>query len=132
MRVGIIAPMTGGSADRGVQFRNCIQLYQSRHGGTVAGRKVEMLYRDTGGANPSLAKKRAEELIVNDKVQVLGGFFVSPNAFAVSPVLTQAKVPGSAWCRSRRPPARRSGARRDLPRPGHAHRRAGRSAPRGA
>lgn len=94
VRVGIIAPMTGGSADWGVQFRNCIQLYQSRHGDTVAGRKVEMIYRDTGGANPSLAKKHAEELIVNDKVQVLGGFFFSPNAFAVSPVLTQAKVPG--------------------------------------
>lgn len=94
VRVGIIAPMTGGSADWGVQFRNCIQLYQARHGDTVAGRKVEMIYRDTGGANPSLAKKHAEELIVNDKVQVLGGFFFSPNAFAAAPVLTQAKVPG--------------------------------------
>jgi branched-chain amino acid transport system substrate-binding protein len=94
VRVGIVAPMTGGSADWGVQFRNCIQLYQTRHGDTVAGRKVEVIYRDTGGANPSLAKKHAEELIVNDKVQVLGGFFFSPNAFAVSPVLTQAKVPG--------------------------------------
>lgn len=94
VRVGIIAPMTGGSADWGVQFRNCIQLWQSHHGDTVAGRKVEVLYRDTGGANPSLAKKHAEELIVNDKVSVLGGFFFSPNAFAVAPVLTQAKVPG--------------------------------------
>lgn len=94
IKVGIIAPMTGGSADWGVQFRNCIQLYQSQNGDSVAGRKVEVIYRDTGGANPSLAKKHAEELIVNDKVNVLGGFFFSPNAFSVAPVLTQAKVPG--------------------------------------
>ncbi len=94
VKVGIIAPMTGGSADWGVQFRNCIQIYQSQFGDTVAGSKVEVIYRDTGGANPSLAKKHAEELIVNDKVNVLGGFFFSPNAFAVSPVLTQAKIPG--------------------------------------
>ena len=30
IKVGIIAPMTGGSADWGVQFRNCIQLFQSQ------------------------------------------------------------------------------------------------------
>ena len=94
IKVGIIAPMTGGSADWGVQFQNCIQLFQSQNGDSVAGRKVEVMYRDTGGANPSLAKKHAEELIVNDKVNVLGGFFFSPNAFSVSPVLTQAKIPG--------------------------------------
>jgi branched-chain amino acid transport system substrate-binding protein len=94
IKVGIIAPMTGGSADWGVQFQNCIQLFQSQNGDSVSGRKVEVIYRDTGGANPSLAKKHAEELIVNDKVNVLGGFFFSPNAFAVSPVLTQAKIPG--------------------------------------
>lgn len=97
VKVGIIAPMTGGSADWGIQFRNCIQLYQSQHGDQVAGSKVEIIYRDTGGANPALAKKHAEELIVNDKVNVLGGFFFSPNAFAVSPVLTQAKIPGVAF-----------------------------------
>jgi branched-chain amino acid transport system substrate-binding protein len=94
IKVGIIAPMTGGSADWGVQFRNCIQLFQAQNGDSVAGRKVEVIYRDTGGANPSLSKKHAEELIVNDKVNVLGGFFFSPNAFAVAPVLTQAKIPG--------------------------------------
>lgn len=94
VKVGIIAPMTGGSADWGVQFRNCIQLFQSQNSDSVAGRKVEVIYRDTGGANPSLAKKHAEELIVNDKVNVLGGFFFSPNAFSVAPVLTQAKIPG--------------------------------------
>jgi branched-chain amino acid transport system substrate-binding protein len=94
IKVGIIAPMTGGSADWGVQFQNCIQLFQSQNGDSVSGRKVEVIYRDSGGANPSLAKKHAEELIVNDKVNVLGGFFFSPNAFAVSPVLTQAKIPG--------------------------------------
>jgi len=94
VKVGIVAPMTGGSADWGVQFRNCIQIFQSQNGDRVAGSKVELIYRDTGGANPGLTKKHVEELIVNDKVNVLGGFFFSPNAFAASPVLTQAKVPG--------------------------------------
>ncbi|MFM9888152.1 MAG: ABC transporter substrate-binding protein [Burkholderiales bacterium] len=94
VKVGIVAPYTGGFASWGVQFRNCVQLFMEENGDSPGGHKVEVIYRDTGGANPALSKKLVEELIVNDNVDILGGFYFSPNAFAVSPVLNQAKKPG--------------------------------------
>ena len=93
VKVGIIAPMTGGSADWGVQFRNCIQLFQSQNGDSVAGRKVEVIYRDSASADPTLSKRLAEELVVKDKVQMLGGFYLTPEVAATAPVANQAKVP---------------------------------------
>ena len=49
--------------------------------------------KDTGGPAPDVAKRLAQELVTRDKVQFLGGFVLTPNALAVAPVATQAKVP---------------------------------------
>ena len=46
---------------------------------------------DTGAADQT--KRLATELVVNDKVAVLGGFGLTPLALSVGPVATQAKVP---------------------------------------
>src|SRR4030095_5727602 len=55
--------------------------------------KVEILYRDSGGGDPTLAKRLAEELIVKDKVARLGGFYLTPEVAAAAPVVNAAKVP---------------------------------------
>src|SRR5262249_4613811 len=56
------------------------------------GRKVEVIYRDSI-ANPSTAKQLAEELIVKDKVSILGGFMLTPEGAAAAPIVNEAKVP---------------------------------------
>ena len=50
------------------QMDNGIKLYMKQHGDTVAGKKIEIIRKDTGGIAPDVAKRLAQELIVRDKV----------------------------------------------------------------
>jgi branched-chain amino acid transport system substrate-binding protein len=64
-----------------------------QHGDKVAGKKIEIIVRDTTGPVPELAKRHAQELIVRDKVDFLAGFGLTPEAMAVAPIAQQAKKP---------------------------------------
>jgi branched-chain amino acid transport system substrate-binding protein len=92
VKIGLIVPLTGGQASTGKQIDNAIKLYQQQNGATVAGKKVEVLVKDDG-AVPDNTKRLAQELIVNDKVNIIAGFGVTPAALAAAPLATQAKVP---------------------------------------
>ena len=92
VKIGLILPMTGGQASTGRQIDNAIKLYMQQHGDTVAGKKIEILLRDDA-ALPDKSKTAAQELIVNDKVDLIAGFGVTPAALAAAPLATQAKVP---------------------------------------
>src|SRR5258708_16243682 len=48
---------------------------------------------DTSGGAPEVGKRRAQELVIRDKVNFLAGFVLTPNALAVTDVATEAKVP---------------------------------------
>jgi branched-chain amino acid transport system substrate-binding protein len=92
VKVGLILPMTGGQASTGKQIDNAIKLYMKQHGDTVAGKKIEIILKDDG-AVPDKTKTAAQELIVNDKVNFIAGFGVTPAALAAAPLATQAKIP---------------------------------------
>ncbi len=92
VRIGLILPMTGQSASTGKQISAAVKLYMQQHGDTVAGKKVQVLLRDDG-AVPDNTKRIAQELIVNDKVNFIAGFGITPCALAAAPLATQAKVP---------------------------------------
>jgi branched-chain amino acid transport system substrate-binding protein len=92
VKIGLIVPLTGGQASTGKQIDNAIKLYMQQNGDTVAGKKIEVILKDDG-AVPDNSKRLAQELIVNDKVNFLAGFGVTPAALAVAPLATQAKVP---------------------------------------
>jgi len=70
---------------------NGIKLYMKQRGDTVAGKKIELIRRDTGGIAPDIAKRLAQELIVRDNVDMLVGFALTPNALAAGDVSAQAK-----------------------------------------
>jgi branched-chain amino acid transport system substrate-binding protein len=91
-KIGLIVPMTGGQASTGKQIDNAIKLYMQQKGDTVAGKKIEIILKDDG-AVPDNTKRIAQELIVNDKVNVIAGFGVTPAALAAAPLATQAKIP---------------------------------------
>ena len=93
IRVGMIAEMSGPFAEFGKQMEAGIKIYQQHHGESVAGKRVEIIYKDVAGPNPELSKRIAQELVVRDKVHVLAGFGFTPNALAVAPIATKAKVP---------------------------------------
>ena len=91
-KIGFILPMTGQSASTGKQIEAAIKLWQAQNGTTVAGRKVEVIVKDDG-AVPDVTKRIAQEMVVNDKVDVLAGFGITPCAFATAPIATQSKTP---------------------------------------
>jgi branched-chain amino acid transport system substrate-binding protein len=70
-----------------------MRAYIKAHGDTVAGKKIELVVKDTTGPAPDLAKRVAQELVVRDHVQLLAGFGLTPNTMAVAPVATEAKIP---------------------------------------
>jgi len=93
VKVGVIAEFSGPFAAYGQQIEAGMKAYMKQYGDTVAGKKIELITRDTGGPAPEVAKRFAQELITRDKVQFLAGFGLTPNAMAVAPVVTEAKVP---------------------------------------
>jgi branched-chain amino acid transport system substrate-binding protein len=90
VKVGLIMTYSGQFADAAAQMDNGVKLYVKQHGDTVAGRKIEIIRRDTGGA-PDAAKRLAQELIVRDNVDVLAGFVITPEALAVADLSVEAK-----------------------------------------
>jgi branched-chain amino acid transport system substrate-binding protein len=93
VKVGIVAPFSGPFAHYGALFKSSAEAYVASQGGKLADQEVEFIYRDTGGSNPSLTKTLVQELIVKDKVDYLGGFVFTPNAFAVAPLIQQSRTP---------------------------------------
>ena len=91
MKVGIVAAYSGQFADGTNHIDNGIKLYMKQHGDTVAGKKIEIIRKDTGGPNPDVAKRLAQELIVRDHVDILAGFTLTPEALGAASVATQAK-----------------------------------------
>jgi branched-chain amino acid transport system substrate-binding protein len=64
----------------------------AQNGDSVAGKKVQLIVKDDTGA-PDVTKRIAQELVINEKVQVLAGFGLTPLAMATAPVATQSKTP---------------------------------------
>ena len=91
-RVGLLLPLTGPFASTGKQLESGARLYLAQHGDTVAGRKIELIVRDDTGT-PDITKRLAQELVVNQKVNVLAGFGLTPLALATAPIATQSKTP---------------------------------------
>jgi branched-chain amino acid transport system substrate-binding protein len=93
IKIGVIAALTGPFVQIGKPFEDGIKTYMQQYGDKVAGKKIEILYRDDGGSNVELSKRAAQELIGREKVSFLIGFSLTPSALAVAPVATQGKVP---------------------------------------
>src|SRR5437764_8973723 len=91
VKIGLIMPYSGQFADTAAQMDNAIKLYMKQHGDTVAGKKIEIIRKDTGGIAPDVAKRLAQELVTRDGVDILGGLILTPNALAVGDVSAPAK-----------------------------------------
>lgn len=94
VRVGIINTYSGALASNGDQIDKGIGLFmKSGQCKLPPGVKIELIKRDDTGINPETAKRLATELIVRDKVDIIAGVVWTPNALAIAPVVTEAKVP---------------------------------------
>ena len=71
-KIGLLTVKTGPLAQGGIQMEQGIAAFLKEKGGSLAGRKVELLVADTGG-NPAGARTKAQELIERDRVNVILG-----------------------------------------------------------
>ena len=93
IKVGVIGPFSGPFALQGKNFKAGIDAYMAMNGKKVGNDEVEVIYRDVPQADPAQSKALAQELVVKEHVQYLAGFYFTPDAMAVTPILKQANVP---------------------------------------
>jgi branched-chain amino acid transport system substrate-binding protein len=93
VKVGFIATLSGPNGTLGELLDRGARLYIKEHEKELGGIKLEMVRRDDTGPNPDTAKRLAQELIVRDKVNMITGVVYTPNAAAIAPLVTEAKVP---------------------------------------
>jgi len=90
IKIALVMPTTGVLAVVGKQAFAAARLYMAQHGDTVAGRKVELITRDDASA-PDVSKRIVQDLIVNEKVAVIGGG-ITPNVLAIAPLVTESRT----------------------------------------
>src|SRR5438067_2287850 len=94
VKIGLVLPMSGPFAAYGKQIEHGVKLYLATNGDTFGGRKVELIVKDDSpGTSGDVSKRLAQELVVNDKVDILAGFGLTPAGLAVAPVSAEAKKP---------------------------------------
>jgi branched-chain amino acid transport system substrate-binding protein len=93
VKIGVIGPFSGPFALQGRNFQAGVEAYMALNGTRVKGHEIEVIYRDLPAANPAQSRALAQELIVKDKVQYLGGVYFTPDAVAITPLLKQANTP---------------------------------------
>lgn len=92
-KVGIVWSYTGGGPASGPELDAAIGAFQKVHGDTVAGRKVVIVRRDDTGVNPEVARRMAQELVVQEKVDMIAGLIFTANAMTVGDISNQSKTP---------------------------------------
>ena len=93
VKVGLILSYSGQGAPIADQMQKAIDLYMKEHGKNLGNIKLELIKRDDTGPNPDVAKRLATELITRERINLLTGLIYTPNANAVAPLATEAKVP---------------------------------------
>ena len=103
LRVGLIGPFTGGSADFGVPMMNGVKLAVDEINavGGYLGRRVELIVKDDQ-ANPDAGLKASQELIA-EKVVATIGFCNTGVAMKSLEVFQNAQVPLVVPCASGTP-----------------------------
>jgi branched-chain amino acid transport system substrate-binding protein len=92
--VGIVAPFSGAYAEYGAAYKREIDLYMFQHDGKDGNPKINLILRDApGAANVARTKQVVQEFITRDKVVIAGGGVFTPEALAVAPLVTEAKIP---------------------------------------
>jgi branched-chain amino acid transport system substrate-binding protein len=91
VKIGMIAAFTGQFADTAAQIDNGMKLYMKLKGDKVAGKKIEIIRKDSGGPDAAKAAQLAQELVTSNGVDILAGFCLTPEALGASGVSEKAK-----------------------------------------
>ena len=91
LRIGFLAPTTGGGAQVGKDLVDGFQLYLDHHGNKLGGADVKFIVEDEQG-KPDMAVLKAKKLVLQDRVQIFMGGWLASTAYALAPVSTELKT----------------------------------------
>ncbi len=91
VKVGIVLPYTGIGAEFGQQVDRGMETYLKLNADKVKPYKITLVKRDAKNPGGADAKIATQELLTQDKVDVLGGWVYSPNAIASAPIVAAGK-----------------------------------------
>lgn len=91
LRIGYLAPLTGGLAQTGIDMRDGFLLYLEQHGNKLGGMDVKFILEDEQGKG-DVAVTKAKKLALQDKVHMLIGGVLASTGYALAPVSTELKT----------------------------------------
>jgi len=91
LRIGYLAPLTGGLAQTGIDMRDGFLLYLEQHGNKLGGMNVKFILEDEQGKG-DVAVTKAKKLVLQDKVHMLIGGVLASTGYALAPVSTELKT----------------------------------------
>jgi len=103
VKVGVALPYTGVGAELGQYADRGMTVFMKLNPTAFGPHKIELIKRDYKAPDGATAKVVVQELIAQEKVDLITGFIYSPNAIAVAPIVDAAKKPliimnaGTAW-----------------------------------
>jgi branched-chain amino acid transport system substrate-binding protein len=92
LKIGVIMSFSGPGASLGRSVNASLDAWLAMHHNTIGGRPAVLIRRDDAHA-PETARRLAQELIVQEKIDILMGGSSTPEAAALNEVSTQAKIP---------------------------------------
>ena len=92
IKIGFLAPETGGAAASGEDMIHGWQLWWKQHGNTIDGYKIETTYYD-GASDPQTTLNMAREAVQQGGMQMIVGPYLASSGLAIAPYLEQAKEP---------------------------------------
>jgi branched-chain amino acid transport system substrate-binding protein len=92
IKIGFLAPLTGGAAQVGRDTVNGFEMYLAEAGNQIAGRKVEMIVEDTAG-NPATAIAKFRKFVESDHVDMVVGEVFAHIGYALAPKAEEYKMP---------------------------------------
>ena len=91
VKIGVLGLATGSHAANGKDMENGWNLYWEKNGTTISGVKVQSIFEDTAG-DPAIALNKANQLITNEKVNMLVGPETASEGLAVAAAMNKQKV----------------------------------------
>jgi len=92
IKIGFLAPMSGGFAAQGKDMLAAMQLYLDEINYQVAGRKIELLVEDDE-ANPAVGLTKTRKLVEKDGVHMMTGGMMASTAYALAPYIDSKEIP---------------------------------------
>src|SRR5262245_15490031 len=94
VKVGVVLPYTGIGAEFAQQIDRGIEQYLKLNADATKPYKFTLIKRDDKNPSGADSKVAVQELLTQDKVDVLAGWVYSPNAIASAPIVAAGKKLG--------------------------------------